>query len=99
MRPPVTYPASLADLVLFADAAAELDGYKHYLPVKDFTRIAGMVDQLHSTVERLAGQDVALIYDEGEDDQRGKADADAGVLGQPGADAASTPPIQAAEHA
>lgn len=64
MRPGVTYPVNLADLALFADAAAELDGYKCHLPAADAARIAGMVERLHDTVERVAGAASGLIYPE-----------------------------------
>ena len=67
MRPPVTYQASLADLILFADVTAELDGLKCYLPAADYDRLAGMVERLHSTVERLAGSDAGLIYKDDEE--------------------------------
>lgn len=66
---PVTYPVNLADLVLFADAACELDTYKHMLadrPVAQ-ARIAAMIGRLHDTVERVAGPAGGLIY-QGEDD-------------------------------
>jgi len=66
MIPPVTYHVDLADLSLFADAAAELDGYKSYLPAPDVVRITHMAKRLHDTVERAAGAASGLIY-EGED--------------------------------
>ena len=40
MRPPVTYQASLVDLILFADASRQiLDGLKCYLPAADYDRL------------------------------------------------------------
>ncbi|MCD6706427.1 MAG: hypothetical protein LT080_08245 [Thiobacillus sp.] len=64
MRPPVTYPCNLADLILFGDCAAELDSYKHCLtiPQADRDRIAAMVERMHDAVERLAGADAWLVY-------------------------------------
>lgn len=71
-RPPITYPCNLDDLVLFANATAELDSYKHCLaiPQADRDRIAAMVERLHDAVERLAGADGKLIYgpEESEDE-------------------------------
>lgn len=63
-RPPVTYPVSLADLMLFADAAAELDAYKDTLTDKpaERARIIAMIFLVHSAVERAAGLDEALVY-------------------------------------
>ena len=63
-RPPVTYPVSLADLVLFSDAAAELDDYKDTLEDNpaERARIIAMVYRLHDTVERVAGTDHELVY-------------------------------------
>ncbi|MCK9386109.1 MAG: hypothetical protein M0Q15_15980 [Nevskia sp.] len=64
MRPPVTYPVSLADLVNIADAAAELDAMKiFYVDRPDLQKlIAGRVDQLHDIVQRAAAHDAELIY-------------------------------------
>jgi hypothetical protein len=65
-NPHVTYPVDLSDLALFADAAAELDGHKCYLPPTDAARIAGMVKRLHDTIERVAGAASGLIYQDGD---------------------------------
>ena len=63
-RPPVTYRVSLADLVLFSDAAAELDDYKDTLEDNpaERARIIAMVYRIHDTVERVAGNDSTLVY-------------------------------------
>ncbi|MCK9386061.1 MAG: hypothetical protein M0Q15_15740 [Nevskia sp.] len=68
MRPPVTYPASLADLVNIADAAAELDGMRMFYVDRpsEQDRISRVVKQLHDMVERAAALDAALIYGPGE---------------------------------
>lgn len=63
-RPPMTYRVTLADLVEFADCAAELDGMRQFYvdnPAEQ-ERIAGHVERLHNIVERAAAQDAALIY-------------------------------------
>lgn len=63
-RPPVTYPVSLADLTLFADAACEMDCYKDTLEDKpaERARIIAMVEMMHNAVERAAGADGGLVY-------------------------------------
>lgn len=63
MRPPVTYPVSLADLELIADAAAELDDARRFYVDRpdEQKRIAGIVERLHDVVERAAGLR-AIIY-------------------------------------
>lgn len=65
MRPPVTYPAHLADLILFADAAAELDAYKDHLHEKPDERlkIIAMICRMHQRIEQMAGCDADLIYE------------------------------------
>ena len=64
MRPPVTYPLSLADLINIADAAAELDGMRMFYVDRpsEQDRISRLVKQLHDMVERAAARDAALIY-------------------------------------
>lgn len=64
IAPPVTYSCSLADLVLFADCAAELDAYKDclaYTPAER-SRVIILLERLHDTVERIAGSDGHHIY-------------------------------------
>ena len=68
MRPPVTYPVSLADLVTIADAASELDGMRMFYvdqPVEQ-DRISSVVQRLHDMVERAAVHDAVLIFGPGE---------------------------------
>lgn len=67
MRPPVTYPATLADLELFANAAAELDGVKdcERLEPDERARLVAMVERVYDTVERLAGADNGLVFARG----------------------------------
>ncbi|MDP3219203.1 MAG: hypothetical protein Q8S73_34210 [Deltaproteobacteria bacterium] len=68
MRPPVTYPVSLADLITIADAAAELDGMRMFYVDRpsEQDRISRVVKQLHDMVGRAAAHDAALIYGPGE---------------------------------
>jgi hypothetical protein len=64
MNQVVNYPATLHDLTLFADAAAELDGFKGRLtdnPV-ELARITTLVESMHDTVERIAGAASGMIY-------------------------------------
>jgi hypothetical protein len=63
-QPPVSYPVSLADLMLIADAASELDGMRmHYVDrPSEQDRIARLVESLHDIAERAAAHDAALIY-------------------------------------
>jgi hypothetical protein len=65
-RPPVTYPVSLADLMLIADAASELDGMRmHYVDrPSEQERISALVQRLHDLAERAAAHDAVLIYGE-----------------------------------
>ncbi len=58
------YAVSLSDLQLFAVAACELDAYKDTLADKpaERERIITMLEQLHDTVERVAGSDAHRIY-------------------------------------
>lgn len=75
MRPPVTYPVSLADLVTIADAAAELDGMRMFYvdqPVEQ-DRISSLVQRLHDMVERAAAHDAVLIYGPDEPSTEGSA--------------------------
>ena len=64
MRPPVTYPVSLADLIAIADAACELDGMRMFYVDRpdEQERLARVVWQLHGIAERAAAHDAALIY-------------------------------------
>lgn len=64
MRPPVSYPVGLDDLILFADAAAELDAYKDHLQAKpaEQQRVVDMMKRMHLRVEQIAGQDGWMIY-------------------------------------
>lgn len=64
MRPPVTYPVNLADLVNVADAACELDGMRMFYVDQpgEQERIARMAKLLHDLVERAAAHDADLIY-------------------------------------
>lgn len=67
-RPPVTYPATLADLTMIADMAAELDAYKDCLTAKpaERARVVAMLNRAHARVETLARADVGLVYCEDE---------------------------------
>ncbi|MDP1925737.1 MAG: hypothetical protein Q8K57_13265 [Thiobacillus sp.] len=69
MRPPVTYPVSLADLVNIADAAAELKHlrmfYIDHPSAQD--RLANLARKLNDMVERAAVHDAALVYGKSED--------------------------------
>lgn len=58
------YAVTLSDLLLFADAACELDAYKDTLANKpaERERIMEMLDRVHNTVERVAGVDANFIY-------------------------------------
>lgn len=67
-NPPVTYPVTLADLVLFADAAAELDALNGFVaasgdaPIEEVARVKDMVERMHDAIERAAGADAGEIY-------------------------------------
>lgn len=68
-EPRVIYHVTLADLLLMADAACEIDATKAFYvdqPCEQM-RLAGMVERLHDTIERAAQQDAAKIYGESED--------------------------------
>ncbi len=55
---PVTYPVSLADLILVADAAAELDGMRQfYVDRPDQQHISRMVAGLHTDIAERATDD------------------------------------------
>lgn len=58
----ITYPCTLADLELFANAAAELDSAKMLATPDDRLRMQAMVCRMHEAVERIAGQDAAMVY-------------------------------------
>ena len=62
--PPVVYPCSLDDLMLFADCTVELDDYKNCAAIDpaERARIAAMVERLHDAVERIAGPAAATVY-------------------------------------
>ena len=55
--PPVTYQATLADLILFADALAELENYKNTLAAMTFekSRVLALICRVNEAVERIAG--------------------------------------------
>lgn len=59
-----TYPVSLADLALIADAASEFDGIKDKLNAADRARAEDFVTLLHELSERAAGSDAGIIYAE-----------------------------------
>lgn len=62
--PPITYQVTLADLIMFADAACDLDGLQgliQYNPAER-ERIADMAQRMHDTVERAAGAEAFEIY-------------------------------------
>lgn len=64
-NPPVTYQVTLADLVLFADAAGELDTLKNYVDLdrpEETYRIRAIVERMHDAIERAAGADGDQIY-------------------------------------
>lgn len=54
----------LADLILIADAACELDAAKQFYIDRpdEQQRLAAMVERLHNIVERAAGTQAAAIY-------------------------------------
>lgn len=62
------YPITLADLVLFADAAAELDALNGFVaargdaPIEEVARVKDMVERMHDAIERVAGTDAGEIY-------------------------------------
>lgn len=62
MKPPVTYPVSLSDLMLVADAACEMDCYKDHLTGAERERVLALRDSLHDLAERAAELDAVLIY-------------------------------------
>jgi hypothetical protein len=61
---PPPYILNLADLMLFADMACELDGLKNLPAIAPDTRdrLAQMVHAAHDVVQRAAGTDARLIY-------------------------------------
>jgi len=63
--PPVTYPATLADLILFADALAELEKHKNTLDAMTFekSRMLALICRMHEAIERIAGIDRNKIFD------------------------------------
>jgi len=63
--PPVTYQATLADLILFADAVMELDIYKNTLDDMTFekSRLLAMICRVNEAIERIAGLDYNKIFD------------------------------------
>lgn len=63
-KPPITYPVTLADLILFADAAAELDGLQGLIKYSpdERARLADMAQRMHDIVERAAGAEAFEIY-------------------------------------
>lgn len=63
MRPPVTYPMHIADLELFADAAADPDTMRQFFVDKpdEQTRISRMVERMYDAIERAARIDANLI--------------------------------------
>lgn len=63
-RPPVIYPATLADLIMLAEMASELDAYKDCLAElpHERARIIALLERAHDRVEELAGIDAALVY-------------------------------------
>lgn len=65
MSQTATYPATLADLNLFADCTAELDGLKIFAAgdPEEHARLTAMIERLHDTVERIAGPDRGLLYE------------------------------------
>lgn len=64
IRPPVTYPVDLADLVNIAEAARDLDETRQFYVDRpdEQQRIAQRVARLHAIVERAAAHDAYLIY-------------------------------------
>lgn len=64
MRPPVTYPVSLADLIVIADAACHLESYRHMLVDNPAEQVIVQrhIQQLHDIAERAAAHDAVLIY-------------------------------------
>lgn len=64
-NPPATYPVTLADLMLFAESAGELDSLKNIIaidrPVEAY-RIGALVERMHETIARAAGADAFEIY-------------------------------------
>jgi hypothetical protein len=61
--PPVIYPATLADLVLFAEAAAELGAnVSDAMPFQKALALALMC-RIYEAVERIAGADHIEIFD------------------------------------
>ena len=63
--PPVTYPATLADLILFADAAVELEKHKNMLDAMTFekSRMLALICRVNEAIERIAGLDHNKIFD------------------------------------
>lgn len=64
MRPPITYPLNLADLIMVADSVCELDGLKPSEADNpaEHERIKRVVSGIHNLIERVAGHDASLIY-------------------------------------
>lgn len=57
------YRLSLADVQLLASAVADLDGLKNLAPEgPDRQQTASLVDRAHTTLHRILGDDLALIY-------------------------------------
>ena len=58
------YAISLDDVKTLADTAAQLDHVKNFLPAQCAARheAATLAVQAHATLERILGDDVALVY-------------------------------------
>lgn len=62
---PNTYPATLADLILMADAVGELDSLRYLLPydaAAENSRIEALVTRAYDTIERIAAGDAEAIF-------------------------------------
>ena len=61
---PVTYAATLEELRLLADVTAQLDHVKNLLQAERVAvaESAALVKRAHTTLERILGDDVALVY-------------------------------------
>jgi hypothetical protein len=56
------YLATLDDIKLLADVAAQLDHVKNLAPPAAWYECGRLVAQAHTTLERILGADVALVY-------------------------------------
>lgn len=59
-----TYIARLEDIQLLSDVTAQLDHVKNLLQAEWVAVVesAALVERAHTTLERILGEDVALVY-------------------------------------